>query len=69
VRFSRQGVRVYLIEMFHELSQDERYDQKKLGEEFRRDVLLTFDNALLYNDEEDEIWRLAKKLKVSCMDG
>ena len=44
----------------------ENGDYKKLqqsGEEFYKDVILTFDNALLYNNEEDEIWGLADSLK------
>ena len=48
--------------------QDERYQPTNLHEEFYRDVLLTFDNALLYNDEGDEIWKLAEKLKAKFED-
>ena len=47
---------------------DERYDEKKMGEEFSRDVLLTFDNALLYNNEDDEIWKYANALKIVFKD-
>ena len=35
------------------------------GEEFYKDVMLTFDNALLYNDEGDEIWEHAGSLKAT----
>ena len=47
---------------------DERYDEKKMGEEFSRDVLLTFDNALLYNNEDDDIWKYANALKILFKD-
>ena len=39
-----------------------------MGEEFSRDVLLTFDNALLYNNEDDEIWKYANALKIVFKD-
>jgi len=35
------------------------------GEEFYSDVVLTFDNALRYNPEGDEIWEHAASLKAS----
>jgi hypothetical protein len=35
------------------------------GEEFYKDVVLTFDNALLYNPEGDEIWEHAASLKAT----
>ena len=44
--------------------EDERYDQRKVGDEFFKDVMLTFDNALLYNDAEDDIWKHANTLKI-----
>jgi hypothetical protein len=47
---------------------DERYDAKKLGDEFYKDVMLTFDNALLYNDEGDAIWKHANTLKILFRD-
>jgi len=35
------------------------------GEEFYSDVVLTFDNAMLYNNEGDEIWEHAAALKAT----
>ena len=46
----------------------ENGDYKELehsGDEFYKDVVLTFNNALLYNDEGHEIWRHAQSLKVT----
>ena len=46
----------------------ENGDYKKLeqsGEEFYKDVVLTFDNALLYNNEGDEIYMHAESLKAT----
>jgi hypothetical protein len=46
----------------------ENGDYEKLaqsGEEFYKDVVLTFENALLYNNEGDEIWRHAQSLKAT----
>lgn len=48
--------------------QDDRYDSKKLSEEFHNDVVITFDNALLYNNEADDIWKFAKELKAVFLD-
>ena len=40
-------------------------DLEQSGEEFYKDVVLTFDNALLYNNEGDEIWEHAASLKAT----
>jgi hypothetical protein len=40
-------------------------DLEQSGEEFYKDVVLTFDNALLYNPEGDEIWEHAASLKAT----
>ena len=46
----------------------ERYSSKKLSDEFYKDVMLTFENALLYNNEDDEIWSCANNLKTVFQD-
>jgi hypothetical protein len=45
------------------LEQGAYEDLDKSGDEVYKDVMLTFENALLYNDEGDEIWELAGSLK------
>jgi hypothetical protein len=46
--------------------EEEKYNEiETSGEEFYSDVVLTFDNALRYNPEGDEIWEHAYGLKRS----
>ena len=47
------------------LEEDSYTDLEESGEEFYKDVTLTFDNAMLYNDEGDEIWEHAAALKTT----
>ena len=47
------------------LEEDKYKSLETSGEEFYNDVVLTFDNALLYNDEGDEIWEHAASLKAT----
>mgnify|MGYP001987944842 CR=1 FL=1 len=47
------------------LEEDKYKNLEESGEEFYNDVVLTFDNALLYNNEEDEIWEHAASLKAT----
>jgi len=47
----------------HKLSNGLYKNLASLGDEFHKDVLLTFNNALLYNYKGDEVWEHANGLK------
>ena len=47
------------------LEKGEYKNLDKSGKEFHSDVMLTFDNALLYNDQGDDIWEAAASLKAA----
>jgi len=38
-------------------------------EAFKSDIILTFENALQYNQDETEVHKMAKELKGECLQG